>query len=151
MRLFRVTSKAKQFLVSEEAIKTSGPTVFVDKLNRVPIFPCNALRAGKSSLEQLSRAAELYVNVTVAHTGSAASIIGTIDSLDCILSILHCRKFNIAVHGLASGPFHDNMNRASVSRWEQGRTASKERGYLHAGHSVRDLSIIIISSGILNK
>lgn len=38
-----------------------------------------------------------------------------------------------------------------MSGWEQGSTVSKERDHLLASHSERDLSIITISNGILNK
>lgn len=90
--------------------------------------------------------------MAAAHTWGAASIIGTADSVNGILSIFLCWKFNIAVHGLASGPFHDDVNGTSLRGWEQVSTASKERGNLLTSHGVRDLGIVTtVSNKILNE
>lgn len=137
-----MTGQTEELLVSEEAIKTGRPTVFVDKLSGFSTLPRNALCPGKGSLEELGWGTEFYVNMAVAHTWGAASIIGTADSVNSIFGIFLCWKLNKAVHGLASGPFHDNVNWASLGGWEQVSVASKERGHLLASHGVRDLGIV---------
>jgi hypothetical protein len=146
-----MTSEAEEFLIGEKAIKPSGPTIFVWKLNRLSTLPRNALCPGESRLQKLGWGADLDVNMAVAHTWGAANIVGTIDALKGILGIFLGREFNEAIHCLTGGPFHHDMNGTSLRGWEQIGTASKERGHLLTSHSVRNLGIMVISNGITER
>jgi hypothetical protein len=48
-RAYDAGSAPRMGLVSEKAIKTGRPTVFVDKLDRLSTLPRNALRPGNNS------------------------------------------------------------------------------------------------------
>jgi hypothetical protein len=133
-----VAGHTEKLFVGQESNKTSRP-VFVftlGNLHRTTAHPLDALRPGEQSLHEGFLSTDGDINIAIPHTGTLVSIVHSLDAVHGFLGIDRVGKFDIAIHGLASGPLHDNVDRPALG--EVGITP-EELNHLLTGDRVGNL------------
>lgn len=135
-----MSQDAKQFFVGEEPIKAGGPPLSGASAvgNKSILIPVKALCHGKECPHQFFLAAHGDIDMAIAHARANVRVRGTIHAVHCGLGALVILKFNEAIHGLASGPFHDDMDGA-LRGVDQIRRPAEQLDHFLTSDRVRDL------------
>lgn len=128
----------EKLFVGQESNKASRPFfVFtLGNLDGTTAHPLNALGPGEQSLQEVFLGADAHINIAIPHTGTLVSVMHSLDAVHGLLGIDRVGEFDIAIHGLASGPLHDDVDRPALS--EVGITP-EELDYLLTGDRIGNL------------
>ena len=148
VRNLSMAQASNNLFTCKEASKSRRIRIGIWKKNRETVLPFDASGTREKVLQQSILTTHFDIHMAISEARRTASFLDFVDAINCSFGIIWSLKLDIAVHGLSSRAFHNDMNRATFLRSDEPSLSAKELYNFLLGDTVGNLlpAMLVLNS-----